>query len=210
MNEIRHLLLLGMLAAASGSAAAQVGRDVSPEPAKPAPSAAPQLAIPAETPPVSATEVTPSMLEGYWKCKSSRADFRFSYGFFKDGTYVLQFGGTAMGGTLQLGGTHALRPDGTLQTVSRVSRLAGASIWASGGQWTPTAEDADPRQATRKMTEEKVAMRGTVLEMDTVAIANLDGSNRTPQSSSHRCTKSDGVDRGILRARESIPKELLR
>lgn len=209
MNEIRHLLILGMLAAVSGSSAAQV-RDLSPEPAKRVQSVAPQHVIPAEALPVSATAVTPALLEGYWKCSSTMANFRFSYGFFKDGTYVLQFGGTAMGGTLQIGGTYALRPDGTLQTVSRASRLAGASIWASGEQWTPTAEDADPRRATRHLTEERVAMRGNVLEMDTIAIANLDGSNRTPESSSHRCTKSDGVDRGLLRARESIPKELLR
>ena len=210
MKEIRHLLLLGMLAAAAGSSAAQVGSNQSPEPAKLAQAATPQRVVPTEAPPVRSTPVTSALLEGYWKCISTIGKFRFNYGFFKDGTYVLQFAGTASGGTLQFGGTYELRAGGTLLTASRVNRLAGGWGWASGGKWEPTLEDADVRRATRKLTEETVAMRGNVLEMDTVAIAHLDGSHRTPQSSSHRCTKSEGVDREILRARESIPKELLR
>lgn len=210
MNEIPHLLLLGMLAAAPGNSAAQVGSDQSPEPAKLAQTATPQRVVPTEVPPVPSKPVTPALLEGYWICSSTIAKFRFSYGFFKDGIYVLRFAGTASGGTLQFGGTYELRAGGTLLTAARVSRLAGGWGWTSGGEWEPTLEDPDVRRATRKLTEETVAMRGNVLEMDTVAIAHLDGSNRTPQSSSHRCTRSEGVDREILRARESIPRELLR
>lgn len=140
-------------------------------------------------------------LAGYWFCPIPGV--QVNYAFFKDGTYVREISNQRSKAVTQTAGRAVVRGS-NLVTLSLLIRGPEGLGGSGEPPWEVAQNNGNPKRSSSVIFLQEVQRTGDRMTLNSVSVANPDGSNAMPEQGALSCEKAEGVELGLSNARRSI------